>query len=385
VKKRRPAADGVNVYVEGSEEIQREQFRRALISLRRLNLIALVAAIPFLAAVLYWLEVPPLPFAGWVLFAITTNRYQALFSRQALTRLAGPWDKLQLDLRRSDVVGVLVSFTYATPALAALAVNAPVDKWLMASMCVLGTIGANVGIGYGRASSFHLAAFPMAGSVLVSACVRGGELGVVVVIGTTIFGIATVMTNDQFCDVVRESIALRLQLESANLELLGKAETDELTQLPNRIALKSEYERAADISGQTGAVLFLDLDGFKEINDVHGHETGDLVLQTVANRLRTNLRPGDRAFRLGGDEFLVMVNSSQASQQIAVRLQEAIAMPMQLGDLTLEVGVSIGVAVVDRSATLAEAIAEADRLMYLEKAAARSSREQHRIPTIALP
>jgi diguanylate cyclase (GGDEF)-like protein len=369
----------------GSEATQREQFRRALTSLQRLNLVALIAAIPFIGVVHRWIGMTAIPFACWLVLSMSVNRWQAYSVRRSLRRVNGPWDVVQRDIRVFDGLSFLVSLFFACPSIVAIAVDAPDEKWLLACMCVLGTVGANIGIGYGRIASFHIAILPMAASVGISAILYGGQLGLVVFIGSTIFGIATVMTNDQFCRIVRESISLRLQLEAANVELVDKAETDELTQLPNRIALKAEFERqTSDTRAVTGWVLFLDLDGFKEINDVYGHETGDLVLQTVADRLRTNLRPGDRAFRLGGDEFLVVVDKVHGHHQISARLQQAIGAPMELGDVTISVGVSIGAAPVGER-TLPEAIAEADRLMYSEKATARSRRVQERTPTVALP
>jgi len=138
----------------------------------------------------------------------------------------------------------------------------------------------------------------------------------------------------------------RLQQESNAARL---ANYDSLTNLPNRRLFGSELERQLDFAkteDQTLGVMFLDLDGFKEINDTLGHEAGDELLIQVASRLRKTLRKGDFIARLGGDEFAVInTNSSRFNTaETAQRLVEAIADPICVAGFPVTCSVSIGIA-----------------------------------------
>jgi diguanylate cyclase (GGDEF)-like protein len=124
-----------------------------------------------------------------------------------------------------------------------------------------------------------------------------------------------------------------------------------LTQLPNRRLLTDRLQQAllnAERQHSKLAVCCLDLDGFKPVNDVHGHEAGDLVLIEVAGRLGKALRPNDTAARLGGDEFVLLLTNIQNQQEydaIFDRILQAIAAPIVLeGGATVRVTASIGMA-----------------------------------------
>ena len=119
--------------------------------------------------------------------------------------------------------------------------------------------------------------------------------------------------------------------------------TDDLTGLPNRRSIMRELDHALE-DGDGVAVLLIDLNGFKELNDALGHHAGDEVLCGVAGHLRDGLRPGDVAARLGGDEFAVLLRNQRAPERVAHRLAEAVAQPVAVDGLTLRVGVSIGIA-----------------------------------------
>ena len=140
----------------------------------------------------------------------------------------------------------------------------------------------------------------------------------------------------------RDSVAAELEL------LRSMALHDDLTGLPNRVLLHDRLQHAVTAqrrrSGHVG-VLFLDLDGFKAVNDVYGHAVGDLVLSTVASRLGAAVRGGDTAARLAGDEFVVVcqgVDDAAALRRAASRLEAAVAAPMRIGERTIRLGVSIG-------------------------------------------
>jgi len=125
---------------------------------------------------------------------------------------------------------------------------------------------------------------------------------------------------------------------------------DPLTGLPNRVLLEELLGRAvarARRSHHTAAVLFADLDGFKSVNDRHGHHVGDELLQAAAGRLAGVLRPGDTLARLGGDEFVVvcedLVDVGDA-ETVAERMTTALAAPFTVADREVRVGVSVGIA-----------------------------------------
>jgi diguanylate cyclase (GGDEF)-like protein len=160
----------------------------------------------------------------------------------------------------------------------------------------------------------------------------------------------------------------------ARRELEHRAMHDALTGLPNRELLMDRLSVALARLGRQGTavgVLFIDLDGFKEVNDAHGHTVGDELLISVAGRLRREVRDGDTVARYGGDEFVVLCEDLvrvEAAQPLARRLADAVAQPVSTGERLLVVQASIGVVVEQNPATSAEALVErADAEMYRVK------------------
>ena len=161
-------------------------------------------------------------------------------------------------------------------------------------------------------------------------------------------------------------------------QLAYDAAHDALTSLPNRARGFALTRRAlADDrgSGGTTALLFIDLDGFKYVNDTLGHRSGDEVLRRVGDRLRESVRGNDSAIRYGGDEFLVLLRDVGADEAMAVagRLIETISRPIPLGSRsTAQIGASVGVAVATSGMTDAVTlIAEADAAAYIAKSSGR--------------
>ncbi len=165
------------------------------------------------------------------------------------------------------------------------------------------------------------------------------------------------------------------------------AVTDPLTGLANRTRIN---DRVADLTaapvrpGRLSAVLLIDLDRFKPINDTYGHEAGDAVLQAAGVALRSVIRGGDTAGRLGGDEFAVILRDLPdvvAAERVAQRLVEALRTPVVLGDLVLSVEASIGVAVLGPDSSEVDGdhlLRQADLAMY---AAKRSGRSRYQLYT----
>lgn len=171
---------------------------------------------------------------------------------------------------------------------------------------------------------------------------------------------------------------LRL-VDEKTRELRHRALHDALTGLPNRALLLERADqmlaRARRQHSRVGA-LFIDLDNFKEVNDRHGHDVGDALLQAVAARLTTALRQNDTLGRLGGDEFVVLVDDTAGWEEpevVAHRLIDVMATPVQLpGDACVDVTMSIGLAVAD-SVDSAELLRRADVAMYKAKAAGKTT------------
>jgi diguanylate cyclase len=170
------------------------------------------------------------------------------------------------------------------------------------------------------------------------------------------------------------------QLQQANNELSRQALSDPLTGLPNRRALMLELHRLFSLLKRTGHPLlisFIDLDGFKAINDTHGHDAGDLLLQTMAQQLAGALRSGDLLARVGGDEFVAVGMgplSGEQTVEAAVHCfqrrlfaQSQVQLPLASQVLNYP-GASVGVVAVDpASISIDDALRQADACMYAVK------------------
>lgn len=184
-------------------------------------------------------------------------------------------------------------------------------------------------------------------------------------------------------------VALR-RVESLNKKLQQQLDAaahaaahDELTGLANRRLFMELFENVIALARRkdvSGAVFYIDLDGFKEVNDTYGHAMGDELLIEIAQRLGASVRESDTVARLGGDEFVVLapdVNAQADGEFINVRvfagkLQEIIKEPVTLHDHTLRVGASIGVAMFpDGVASADQVLRDADAAMYQAKHAGR--------------
>jgi len=179
--------------------------------------------------------------------------------------------------------------------------------------------------------------------------------------------------------VVLTDITARKHREERTLRL---AMHDPLTDLANRRLFMQRLDQvlaAARVGGETVALLFIDLDGFKPINDQHGHAVGDQVLQGVAERLRSVARSVDLVARLGGDEFVLLardLDSDQAAQAIVHRCRQTLEQPLQVDGIELPIRASIGVALSHHGGDTAEALLKAaDLAMYEVKRARYEARK----------
>lgn len=168
------------------------------------------------------------------------------------------------------------------------------------------------------------------------------------------------------------------ELRELTATMTERAIRDPLTGLVNRALLQERLRASLSRDGRSGGstgLLFLDLDGFKGVNDRHGHAAGDAVLTAIAHRLTAAVRPSDTVARIGGDEFVVLVEGAveEALAPLVRRLEQAVSEPISYGALQLQVGVSVGVAVSHHGdAEPSTLLATADRAMYDAKRTDRS-------------
>jgi diguanylate cyclase (GGDEF)-like protein len=177
--------------------------------------------------------------------------------------------------------------------------------------------------------------------------------------------------SDELAQARRDLAAARARLEEAE----RLADRDPLTGLLNRRGFARELRRAAALASrhaQPSAVIYLDLDGFKRVNDVWGHDAGDAALVHVARLLEANLRETDAVARLGGDEFaaLLALADAEAAQGKAAALERLIAAtPLRHAGREIAIGASFGVRALTAGLAPEHALAEADRAMFAAKRA----------------
>ncbi len=159
---------------------------------------------------------------------------------------------------------------------------------------------------------------------------------------------------------------------------------DSLTQLPNRRKLNDRLKRMLSVIPRSrlhGAALFIDLDNFKSLNDTKGHATGDLLLVEVGQRLQRAVREGDMVARVGGDEFVVVLNElsaniDEASHQatlVGTKIQEELSVPFEMDDFVFNCGGSIGISIFGQGDLAEDIIQQADMAMYRAKREGRNS------------
>lgn len=168
--------------------------------------------------------------------------------------------------------------------------------------------------------------------------------------------------------------ALAIETRRLYADLHHRSEFDQLTDIHNRFSLEkyigSLIEESRDTAGVFG-LIYVDLDQFKQVNDVYGHRVGDLYLQEVAERMKRQLRSADMLARLGGDEFaaaLPLVGNRAQAEEIAHRLERSFDAPFTVSGHTLRGSASVGVALYPEDGTTKDSLlSAADAAMYVTK------------------
>ena len=196
---------------------------------------------------------------------------------------------------------------------------------------------------------------------------------------STLAGLAVVLITSVI-DMRLESrtAALAASLANANQELTYLSLHDNLTKLPNRLLLEDRLNQAIQSSRRSQApfsVMFLDLDGFKEVNDAFGHHIGDALLAEVAERIRSAIRASDTLARIGGDEFVLLAEHGEptSAANLADKLVRLVGQPYRIAQHELRITTSIGIALYqDFAQEPHDVLRNADAAMYHAKALGRS-------------
>jgi diguanylate cyclase (GGDEF)-like protein len=202
-------------------------------------------------------------------------------------------------------------------------------------------------------------------------------LAALVILST--FGGLSIVLVTSVIDMRLESrtAALAASLANANQELTYLALHDNLTKLPNRVLLEDRLNQAIQGARRTHcavSVMFLDLDGFKAVNDACGHHIGDALLVEVAERIRSSIRTSDTLARIGGDEFVLLADFGEATAaaNLADKLVRLVSQPYRIADQEIRVSVSIGIAIYENAQEAHELLRNADAAMYHAKSVGRS-------------
>lgn len=182
-------------------------------------------------------------------------------------------------------------------------------------------------------------------------------------------------------------LALVLRPTAGNLTMEGAehmALHDALTGLPNRVLLLDRMHQALDRCrrhNDFAAVVFIDLDGFKPVNDTYGHECGDAVLKATAHRLEENMRGGDTAARIGGDEFVMLLSELKNGLHAGLtanRIIKIITQPIAWGNISVRVSASLGVSVAPTDGMEPDVLLKkADEAMYVAKKSGKNGYSFH--------
>jgi len=308
-----------------------------------------------------------------LMLGLTALGFTLSIARLATARiLAGHAVSEQLTLRTARRIErrfaiAYLGFAACLGLFGARAFALPLPEVHMLVICMLVGYCSGVAVGMGlrlwiAAPAMLLATVPM----LLVALLKGDILYTTMagsVIALLVGGIGHLRVRHERSV---ENIGLRLAFATL-------ARKDALTALPNRIALREWFEEHTGRGRKSGllAVHYIDLNGFKPVNDSYGHPVGDMLLALVGKRIAHSIREGDIAARLGGDEFAVIqhgIASADEAELCANRLAEAIGQPYRIGDHLITISTGLGYVVADgRDEDLDHLLGLADKALYISK------------------
>ena len=239
------------------------------------------------------------------------------------------------------------------------------------------TVAAGMRLGFGRGMLLAAAISLIDGP---SRLLQGDDLGPGFIVRSGVLVLTLILTSFLYDEAQKAEAALAERLhqsEVLNGALEHQALHDLLTGLPNRTLLHKRVEQsiaAAADADTSVALLVIDLDRFKEVNDTFGHQYGDLLLQQIGPRLSDVLQPEDTIARLGGDEFAVLLHSATAvrAEHVARKLLAALDRSFSISDISVDIGGSIGIALSPEHAADSDVLLRrADVAMYVAKRAGR--------------
>jgi diguanylate cyclase (GGDEF)-like protein len=242
--------------------------------------------------------------------------------------------------------------------------------WPIAAVVLIGAIVAKV------SRRWPLAQYaPVAAAVIMAAVLHAQDGGAGRALTWLIIMVAAIILIRQFLGA-RTNQDLMRDLTRQRAILARQAVRDPLTQLGNRAMFISDAAAALGDAGDTmTAVIIIDLDGFKDVNDTYGHAAGDELLKTTATRLNANVRAGDTVSRLGGDEFVVLLPrmvDDTIADAVANRILRDLLQPLVVGDVLLSIRASAGIAITRGGGhDVDEVMREADQALYQAKAEGR--------------
>ena len=177
-------------------------------------------------------------------------------------------------------------------------------------------------------------------------------------------------------EILERSLRYAIERKKTETKLARLAHYDALTGLPNRILFRDRLEHAIELNNREQtpfALMYVDLDGFKQVNDSLGHKAGDALLQTIAGRLQDCIRRSDSVARIGGDEFTVLLQSISTNSKdialVAQKIIDEVAKPFTFGNHRFNLGASVGIAVFPIAGSDADSLQQhADMAMYQAKA-----------------
>ncbi len=270
------------------------------------------------------------------------------------------------------------------------------DTWLVTVLCGVAAVNAPVHIMFRRAYGLQLIGMwlPAAGYALLR--IREPNMPEML-FGISVFFVLLSVYMGQLGDRIKDNILLALQkdvltrqLSDSLARMATQATTDPLTGRANRRAVDDELQRQQALFERSRApfsVLLLDIDHFKQINDVHGHGIGDDALKAFARRVAASLRPSDFLGRYGGEEFVVILPATPLEQalQVAQRVCDAVAAQPLLATPRLPTTVSIGVAACRAGEGAVQVLEAADRAVYAAKHSGRNRVYASQAPGVMQP